>query len=599
MKKLAKKFSKSIRHKLFISFLALTLLMSVLISMSAYFISFGIIKERVSSSFSLTLDYVRNSVNSELKQIHSLTDYIFVNQVIKDAINASTQKTAEAISLNNQANDIIKQYAISHIFENINSITIYGFNGYYLNYALSYADLVPDYIKIDDDNWKKLITESNGKIVWLGLTSIPLNKNQKNSVIISDILLIRSIKSDDYSKDIGLMCISVNPRSFTKLVKTYDTKYPAFSEKSRIYIMDNRGNILNSSDSSLDNDQLSAILNSKESYQPEGYTEKSQNYIAFVRSASELGWKVIGTIPLSSVMVDNTYIFFISVIAFILSIIVCTLIWFYVSSGIFNPLKKLANTMKEIENGNTALRVDVNTEDEIGSLGRNFNSMLGRMEDLHTQNLEKEIKIKDAEYRALQAQINPHFLYNTLNSIRWMAIMIQADNIKKAIDAFWSITKYSTDNSERFITVEKEIDIVKQYISLQKITYKNKFDVVWNVDESILTCECIKFFLQPIIENSILHGILPRKGTGMIYISIYPEEDSLVFNIYDDGEGMSPETISAITDPSHIGPDKKKVGLSNVIERNNHAYGDRFRIIITSEQGHYTNIMMRVPIIRS
>jgi hypothetical protein len=155
--------------------------MSILIIISAYFITFGIIKERVSDSFELTLNYVCESVNSELKQIHRLTDYLFVNDVIKEAIQRGTEKTEKAIFLNNQVNSIIKQYTISHIFENINSISIYGFNGYYINYAIDYIDIPASIIS---PNYKDLISGSNGQIVWIGLTSRPLNPNQSNSPIV-------------------------------------------------------------------------------------------------------------------------------------------------------------------------------------------------------------------------------------------------------------------------------------------------------------------------------------------------------------------------------------------------------------------------------
>ena len=599
MTTLIRKIGRSIQSKLFFSFLFLTLLMSMLISMSAYFITFEIIKERVSSSFSITLDYLRNSVNTELQQIHSLTDYLFVNGVIKEAIQEGTVRTEKAISLNNQANDIIKQYAISHIFKNINGITISGFNGYSLKYALSYSDLPLDNIYVNNKDWEDLIRTSNGKIIWIGLTSRPLYPHRENSPLLSDIILVRSIKSANYSNDIGMMSISINSRAFTELTQTYDMGYPDLTGKSKVFILDNQDNILNTGDDTLDKDQLSLILNAEEAYSSSGYLVPDGDYFAFVRNASEEGWKIIGTIPLSSVMLDNVYIFYISVIAFTLSIIICTLIWFYISSGIFKPLKSLAGTMKKIEKGDTSLRVSVNADDEIGSLSRNFNSMLEQIESLHNQNLDKEIRIKDAEYRALQAQINPHFLYNTLNSMRWMAIMIKAENIKNVIDAFWIITKYSTDNNERYVTVEEEIHIVKQYISLQKIAYRNKFDVVWNVDDGVMSCKCIKFFLQPLVENSIMHGILPeREGIGMIYISIYIEDKLLVFNVYDDGVGMSAETIKAVMNPEYPRPDRKKVGLFNILERINYAYGDECSVDISSEQGHYTNIMIKAPLIR-
>lgn len=577
--------------------LTLTLLLSALISVIAYRVYFSIIKEKVSSSFSMTLDYVSNSVYSELKQIHRLADYLFVNNSIKDAIMEGKHNTKESLLLNTEAVNIIKQYAISHIFENINSITISGFNGYYLNYPLGYTDVAPDRTQINKKQWNKLVVENSGEYVWIGLSSRPMNPSRPDSPFIYDVILLRSIRNRQYSEDIGLMCISVNTRAFTKLIQTYDINYPDFAGRCSIYILDNNNNIIDSSGYIHLSSQISNILNSPEAYKPNGYYMSDQNYIAFVRPVSKEGWKVIGIIPMSTVAVDKAYIISIGIISLILSVFVSSLTWLYISLSIFKPLNNLALTMKRIEAGDTSLRVKVKSNDEIGSLGVNFNNMLEHIERLHKQNMEKEMKIRDAQYRALQAQINPHFLYNTLLSIRWMAVMVKADNIKKAVDAFWKITKYGTDNNERFVTIETETNMVKEYITLQKIAYSNKFDVVWNMDGDVLNYKCMKFMLQPLVENSIIHGIFPEKKTGIIYISIYKENQYLVFNVYDDGVGMSSDTIDAVKNMGKSKKGKGKVGLQNIFERLEYIYGSKCIIDISSELGRYTNIMIKVPIV--
>ena len=137
--------------------------------------------------------------------------------------------------------------------------------------------------------------------------------------------------------------------------------------------------------------------------------------------------------------------------------------------------------------------------------------------------------MRDAIHRACQAQINPHFIYNTLNSIRWLAVMINADSITKAIDAFWQIAKYNTNSKkDYFSTIEKEVEIVKKYVYLQKLSYVNKFDVQWDISDEALKCTCIKFILQPLVENAIIHGAFPRNEECLIYISAYCENDQLV-----------------------------------------------------------------------
>ena len=207
-----------------------------------------------------------------------------------------------------------------------------------------------------------------------------------------------------------------------------------------------------------------------------------------------------------------------------------------------------------------------------------------------SNNLQKEMEIKEVQYQKLQAQINPHFLYNTLNSIRWMAIMIKAENIKLAIDAFWSISKYNFETEEKYITVQEEIEILKKYIYLQQIAYKNAFEVKWIFDEDVLKFRCIKFFLQPLVENAIKHGILQSKKIGIIRISIEEKEKEIVFIISDNGTGMDENKKERI-----FKDELKPSGLSNVLYRLKLAYDTNFNFIIESKEKEYTTLEITIP----
>jgi two-component system sensor histidine kinase YesM len=590
---------KSVQKKLFLAFLSLTLTLSFLVGLFAYILSFNLVKNRITESFSITLDYICSGIAAKMQRIYHLSDYIFINQTIKDAIQNGGTATPEAWKLSHAATDTIKQYAISQFYEDINRITIIGFNGYQLKYNIDYADFVDDGLSKHYTNWIKQATVANGQCVWGGLISRSLNPFTKNSPEIRETLLFRTIKNSNYTDNIGMVSIFLNSRFFLNEVQHYYESYPDFARHCKVLIVDNYNKVINTEDCILNTTELAAVLKSKDALTMNGHTVNSHHCLAFVKAISG-GWRIVGLVPTAFFTAKNSYLFYMSLVAFGLSILVCGLIWFYVSSGIFKPIHAIGVTMQRIAKGDSALRINITTEDEIGQLGQNLNSMLERLDALNKENLDKELKMLDAMHRARQAQINPHFIYNTLNSIRWLAVMINAESIKKAIDAFWSIAKYNTNSAnEYFSSVWQEVAIVKQYIHLQKLSYVNKFEVQWDISPEVLDCECLKFFLQPLVENAIIHGAFPQDQECAIYISAYSEAEQLVFNIYDNGAGMKEATLRQLQAQVDGAALSGHVGLLNIFERLRYAYKDTYTIDISSQLGEFTNIMIKTPLRRN
>lgn len=172
-------------------------------------------------------------------------------------------------------------------------------------------------------------------------------------------------------------------------------------------------------------------------------------------------------------------------------------------------------------------------------------------------------------------------------------------SIKRAIDSLWLISKYNMDSkSTYFVTLKDEIEIVKEYIYLQKLRYANKFTIEWNYSEHILECPCPKLLLQPIVENAIVHGAYPSDAETIIIISCYLENDYLVLNVYDDGCGMNADIRTMLLNYQK-GIFSKGSGFKNVLERLYYLYQDHFILDIQSEPGEYTNILIKLPVTHS
>jgi two-component system sensor histidine kinase YesM len=570
--------------------------LSFLVGLFAYVLSFNLLKKRITESFVITLDFIRSGLAAKMQRVCNLSDYIFINQIFKDAIQNGGTSTLEAWKIHNDAVKTIKQYAFPQFYEDINRITIIGFNGYQLKYNFEYSDYDDNQLSTHYVDWMLQAMAANGQYVWGSTISNGTKSFLKDNPGIEETLLFRTIKNNNYTANIGLVCIHLNSRFFLNEVQHYYETYPNYAKQCKVLIIDNYDRVINNDDCLLGPKELTGVLKSKNALTMAGLTIPARKCLAFIKQISG-GWRIVGLVPSAFFTAKNSYLFYMSLVAFGLSVLVCGLIWLYVSSGIFKPIHAIGVTMQRITKGESALRINVTTEDEIGQLGHNLNSMLERLEALNKENLEKELKMLDAMHRMRQAQINPHFIYNTLNSIRWLAVMINAESIKKAIDAFWAIAKYNTNSAnDYFSNVQREIEIVKQYIYLQKLSYVNKFEVQWDIAPEVLDCECLKFFLQPLVENAIIHGAFPQDEVCAVYISAYSEGAQLIFNIYDNGAGMDETTLRQLQAQFKGAALSGHVGLLNVFERLRYAYKDNFTIDISSKLGEFTNIMVKMPL---
>lgn len=586
---------KTIHSKMFFYFIIVLLLPTVIISISTYIISLNILKDKVSSSFSNTLLYVRNTVEREIEQVNKISDYMFIDNDIKTAITSGNKSKYEATINIEKADQILKNYSISNIFRNINVVKLYGFEGTKISFAVDDTVSTFDDEKITKSTWFKKALNNSGQTLWTGMGEKYKVNNTNNTYDNKkyDISIFRVIKNKDYSKNIGVMYMSLQPQVFSKLVENLK-----INGDNQIYILDNNNAVVNNSNNQLTNLKIDKIINSIGNKKIDSVINE-KDMIIFYYYIKNSDWKVIGVIPLKLLTNDNKNILYATAIAFIISFFFAVLIWYFVSSSIVKPITNITKTMKAVRHGELKARVVKTTNDEIGILGDNFNYMIDKLEILFKENMEKQINIKDSEYRALQAQINPHFLYNTLNSIRWMAIIQKADNIKRAVDSLANLMKNATNKIDMYITVKDEIDNLNSYIYLQKIAYKNKFEVEWDVEETVLSDKCLKFILQPIVENSIFHGIEPKQGCGLISIIIKKQGEILEFSVKDNGIGMTLQQIEEILNTSS----KKMgmfsgIGIGNVNERIKLIYGNEYGIEITSEINSLTEVLIKIPIMQ-
>lgn len=271
----------------------------------------------------------------------------------------------------------------------------------------------------------------------------------------------------------------------------------------------------------------------------------------------------------------------------------------YTRRWLLQPIMRLSAGMNRVQRGDMTTQVAITTDDELGDLCAGFNTMVKTIDANVHQIKSDEQKKHDLELRILQEQINPHFVKNTLTTIRRMADMKGAMGISRALGAFISMVDYSFHRSDPIVKLKDELAYLEQFIYLQKIRYQNLFDYETNIPEELLDAQLPKMILQPIVENSVLHGVVEKEGGGKIRIDAEAHNDELWLHIWDNGVGMTKEQIAAIMDRMEEDPRTREnvhIGLQNVRSRLHMIYGARHDIQIDSQPDVYSHILLRIPL---
>jgi two-component system sensor histidine kinase YesM len=270
----------------------------------------------------------------------------------------------------------------------------------------------------------------------------------------------------------------------------------------------------------------------------------------------------------------------------------------FLSFELTKPIKKILGHLNLIAGGELEVDTSLEGEDEIGTIGTGINHMVTNIRFLVQKLVDEERIKKDLEFRMLQNQINPHFLYNTLNCIKWMATMQQATGISEMTSALASILKNISKGTDDKIPLYEEFLLLDDYMCIQNIRYNGKIELTYHIEEPFLTTAgIIKFTLQPIIENAIFHGIEPKAGAGSIDVILKRRGGDLHIVVRDDGIGMSQETIRAVFH-EHTSSSKRSmnaIGIKNVDERLKIYYGSKYGLSIVSEEGVYTEVHICIP----
>lgn len=425
--------------------------------------------------------------------------------------------------------------------------------------------------------------------------------NQTNIICISDPYLDRLFSSPNYPyvyiirqlhnletwERIGTLIMGISENQIQK-------KYSGYvSSTQSTYILDDNDNII----SYIDNLDLGASpLKHADSFRNYSgsfvYDSGKQKKLVSFHTINATQWKIVTFSDINALFTTFSDVF--NVLLFIMLLyLVATIILSYVLGKRFvNPINNLYNNMARVKKGDLNVRVTVNSNDEISELSEQFNDMITKIQQLMSQVVtEQELK-REAEIMSLQSQVNPHFLYNTLASIRFMVYSGNKDDTDTIILALIRLMKNALSNSKEFITVDKEIYLLQDYINIQKLAFAKPLTINLSIAEEINDCKIIKLLLQPLVENAIMHGLKPKKDNCILSITGRAVGSVLEFIIADNGIGFDFSKCDlSIKDLGF----KKGVGLQNVHNRIVLSFGEQYGLTVFSRINEGTTIKVRIP----
>lgn len=318
-------------------------------------------------------------------------------------------------------------------------------------------------------------------------------------------------------------------------------------------------------------------------------------------TSRETGWKIVGVSYMNTLLGDNRLVEVTYLALGGASLAIVILLSLLVSFRISRPVKLLTRSMEQVERGNFDVHVKVGTNDEIGRLGGTFNMMIARIRDLMEQNERVHEAKRRAELQALQAQINPHFLYNTLDSVIWAAESKRHEEVVTMVSSLAKLLRLSIGNGAEIVTIGEEIEQLRNYLVIQKIRYCDKLDYLVAVDEELYRSRIPRTLLQPLVENSIYHGIKEKKGGGTVEIVGRRTSDGLLIQVIDDGVGMEEAMVRSLLSGSSaaagVESEGAGVGVRNVHERIQLYFGKAFGLSFRSAPGQGTTVEVRLPLL--
>jgi len=437
------------------------------------------------------------------------------------------------------------------------------------------------------DWYKDLAIEPN-KSIWL-FNPINYTLAYKQPIIS----LAKTIVDVQTSHHLGIILFSAAEDDFAKYLSKLE---------GEVYLIDESGMVISSSEKSklgkMMTEELEVVRSAKNSRGQAVINQQKNTQIINYYRLNQTGWTILQINPYERVFKEILDIRKGNIITSVLIFAFFIMVTLFISYSISRPLVILGKKMRDAENKQFSNQLSLTGPREISIVIASYNQMLGQIKELLQRVKEQYKQKEDMRFRALQAQIKPHFILNVLNNIKWMAYIRNNNEVGQMISRLAGIIEGSIGKNGSLVTLRQEVAYIEDYVALMKMKYNEKVTVEYDIPDNLMSAEVIKFMLQPVIENSIRHGIEPLQGKGSIRISAMSDLKELHIFVTDNGVGMAEEKLCRIREwlLDEAEEDRSEsIGIKNVHDRIRLQYGERYGITLNSERGQGTTVEYLLP----
>lgn len=556
--------STSIKTRLLIGFIFVPILVLSVFFCTYDIISKKMILEKNEQSSKKLLTIVAENFNLNVNKFEQQMDEIMSNDLIYRCITEiDTTTYSEKRVLYTELNSFINTK--THFLSNAYELAVYTKDGQ-LTYSKGYKNFKDETIH----EYTKAAQVAEGRTVWF-------HTNIGSDGVIG---LSRAMYDRSSGELMGYMFLALNENAFTSLFASDDVSEEA------IIVVDNENRYLFGQYPM----EEGTLVYQEDKLE---FNDDFQTYLLNEKPVQDVAWKVVNMVNMKYILKElsslrSAMLFYIAIILFVLYLIMT-----YIYRSFYDPLKNILTSMDELSDRNLNVKINDEGNDELHELSMNFNDLVERIQQLvKTVESEQEAK-REAEIKMLQAQINPHFLFNTLNTLRYLAILNNDKPLSQGISALAKLLRNTITDSKELVDICDEVDNVKNYIIIQKLRYGNLFETDFSIDEDIKSCKIMKFLLQPIVENAILHGFVEDRNDQLLSIHIEKEETGILVEVRDNGVGFDQND-----EPASVRNKKLSgIGMKNIEERIHLTYGTAYRMCIHSTLGQGTCVRLHLPLI--
>jgi len=577
----------NIRYKLLLSYLVLIFLPLSALAILTYHRSSEVVSSNMIDISSQTLEQANTTLGYIFQNAIKSSNIVSSNRFVHDAL----LKHRSDYDYNEQIDDFnqLKDYLTSIQFDqNVYRIRLYT-EGETL-YSNENVNLFSLHQIRNSELYKEAV-ELNGQLFWTMPYTFKYGGFDDTQRILSGIRVV--INRYAYGEFIGLLSVDILVKDIEEILSRY-----TFQNNGSFYIVD-RGNRVIASSGHI---AMPVRLPDNEKTWQKDVLPNGDTMLTSYRWIPYTSWKIVSVIPISTILEPNydlrNYTFAVMLILAMSAYCFAVLI----SGSLVKRIRRLMKTMRSAEKGDLSVKADVSGRDEIGELEEKYNYMLEKINELADERYKIGKESKHAELRALQAQINPHFLYNTLELITCKALNYRASDVVDLINLLAKFYRLSLSNGRDIIPIRDELAHIETYVNIQNQRFEQLIQLEIDVDEKILDYSILKLVLQPIVENSILHGIMEKEnpsGTVRIVGRFEQGDQNILLIVTDDGVGMIDERLQSILTKAEARNDGNGFAIVNVQRRLQIHYGDSYGLTYRSEPGLGTTVEVRLPAISS